>query len=106
MIYQFNIKSSIINICINTKNSYIYPDKRKRNENAFHLRKPFHANFNDVAIIHFRKRIMDFRTKVEELVHGFLATREDLYLVDLKSHTSSDVTVILDGDESLTLQTV
>ena len=47
---------------------------------------------------------MDFRTKVEELVHEFLATREDLYLVDLKISASSDVTVILDGDESLTLQ--
>ena len=31
---------------------------------------------------------MDFRTKVEELVHEFLATREDLYLVDLKISAS------------------
>jgi ribosome maturation factor RimP len=57
-----------------------------------------------VAIAISEKRIMDFRTKVEELVHEFLATREDLYLVDLKISASSDVTVILDGDESLTLQ--
>lgn len=47
---------------------------------------------------------MDFRTKVEQLVHGFLETRQDLYLVELKISASSDITVILDGDESLTLQ--
>lgn len=47
---------------------------------------------------------MDFRTKVEQLVHEFLETRQDLYLVELKISASSDITVILDGDESLTLQ--
>lgn len=47
---------------------------------------------------------MDFRTKVEQLVHEFLETRQDLYLVELKISASSDITVILDGDEGLTLQ--
>lgn len=47
---------------------------------------------------------MDFRTKVEQLVHEFLTTREDLYLVELKISASSDITVILDGDNGLTLQ--
>ncbi len=47
---------------------------------------------------------MDFRTKVEQLVHEFLETRQDLYLVELKISASSDIIVILDGDESLTLQ--
>ena len=47
---------------------------------------------------------MDFRTKVEQLVHEFLETRKDLYLVDLKISAGDDVTVILDGDVSLSLQ--
>ena len=48
--------------------------------------------------------IMDFRAKVEQLVHEFLETREDLYLVDLKISAGSDITLILDGDVSLSLQ--
>lgn len=48
--------------------------------------------------------IMDFRAKVEQLVHGFLETRKDLYLVDLKISAGDDITVILDGDEGLSLQ--
>ena len=47
---------------------------------------------------------MDFRAKVEQLVHEFLETRKDLYLVDLKISAGDDVTVILDGDEGLSLQ--
>ena len=47
---------------------------------------------------------MDFRAKVEQLVHEFLETRKDLYLVDLKISAGDDVTVILDGDVSLSLQ--
>lgn len=48
--------------------------------------------------------IMDFRAKVEQLVHEFLETRKDLYLVDLKISVGDDITVILDGDEGLSLQ--
>lgn len=48
--------------------------------------------------------IMDFRAKVEQLVHEFLGTRKDLYLVDLKISAGDDITVILDGDEGLSLQ--
>ena len=47
---------------------------------------------------------MDFRAKVEQLVHEFLETRKDLYLVDLKISTGDDIAVILDGDVSLSLQ--
>lgn len=47
---------------------------------------------------------MDFKAKVEQLVHEFLETREDLYLVELKISAGDDITVILDGDESLSLQ--
>lgn len=47
---------------------------------------------------------MEFRKKVEQLVHNFLEERKDLYLVDLKISTGNDITVILDGDESLSLQ--
>lgn len=48
--------------------------------------------------------IMDFRAKVEQLVHEFLETRKDLYLVDLKISAGDDIAVILDGDEGLSLQ--
>ena len=47
---------------------------------------------------------MDFRAKVEQLVHEFLETRKDLYLVDLKISAGDDITVILDGDACLSLQ--
>ncbi len=47
---------------------------------------------------------MDFRKKVEQLVQDFLDTREDLYLVELKISAGDDVTVILDGDQGLSLQ--
>lgn len=47
---------------------------------------------------------MDFRANVEKLVQEFLETRKDLYLVDLKISAGSDITLILDGDESLSLQ--
>lgn len=48
--------------------------------------------------------VMDFRAKVEQLVHEFLETRKDLYLIDLKISAGDDVTVIIDGDESVSLQ--
>ena len=47
---------------------------------------------------------MDFKKKVEQLVNEFLETRKDLYLVELKISAGDDVTVILDGDEGLSLQ--
>lgn len=47
---------------------------------------------------------MDFKSKVESLVHEFLETRKDLYLVELKISAGDDITVILDGDEGLSLQ--
>ena len=50
------------------------------------------------------KKKKKFRTKVEQLVHEFLETRKDLYLVDLKISAGDDITVILDGDEGLSLQ--
>lgn len=47
---------------------------------------------------------MEFRNKIEELLNGFLAEREDLFLIDLKISAGDDVTVILDGDNGVTLQ--
>ena len=47
---------------------------------------------------------MEFRNKIEDLLNGFLAEREDLFLIDLKISAGDDVTVILDGDNGVTLQ--
>ena len=47
---------------------------------------------------------MDFKTRVEELIQAFLEERKDIYLVDLKISSGNDVVVILDGDESLSIQ--
>ncbi|MDO5614593.1 MAG: ribosome assembly cofactor RimP [Cruoricaptor ignavus] len=47
---------------------------------------------------------MDFKNKIEQLLNDFLAEREDLFLLDLKISASDDVTVILDGDNGVTLQ--
>lgn len=47
---------------------------------------------------------MEFRKRIEELLNEFLATREDLFLIDLKVSTGDDVTVILDGDNGVSLQ--
>jgi len=48
--------------------------------------------------------IMDFKTEISRLLNEFLETRTDLFLVDLKISASSDVIVILDGDNGVTLQ--
>lgn len=47
---------------------------------------------------------MEFRKKIEELLNAFLTEREDLFLVDLKFSAADDITVILDGDNGVTLQ--
>lgn len=47
---------------------------------------------------------MEFRKKIEELLADFLRTREDLFLIDLKISAGDDVTVILDGDNGVSLQ--
>ena len=47
---------------------------------------------------------MEFRTQIEELLKTFLAEREDLYLIDLKISTADAITVILDGDNGVSLQ--
>lgn len=47
---------------------------------------------------------MDFKTEVSRLINEFLETRPDLFLVELKISASSDITVILDGDNGVTLQ--
>lgn len=47
---------------------------------------------------------MEFRKKIEELLNDFLETRTDLFLVDLKISAGDDITVILDGDNGVTLQ--
>ncbi|MEG0925744.1 MULTISPECIES: ribosome assembly cofactor RimP [Chryseobacterium] len=47
---------------------------------------------------------MEFRKRIEELLNEFLETREDLFLIDLKFSTGDDITVILDGDNGVSLQ--
>ncbi|MBU8883527.1 ribosome assembly cofactor RimP [Kaistella sp. DKR-2] len=47
---------------------------------------------------------MEFRKRIEELLHQFLEEREDLFLIDLKFSSGDDITVILDGDSGVTLQ--
>lgn len=47
---------------------------------------------------------MEFITKIEQLLNDFLAEREDLFLIDMKISASDDITVILDGDQGVTLQ--
>ena len=47
---------------------------------------------------------MDFKSEINRLLGEFLLTREDLFLVDMKISATSDVTVVLDGDNGVTLQ--
>jgi len=47
---------------------------------------------------------MEFKKKIEELLHEFLETRKDLFLIDLKISAGDDITVILDGDQGVSLQ--
>lgn len=47
---------------------------------------------------------MEFKKRIEELLNEFLETRKDLFLVDLKISTGDDITVILDGDNGVSLQ--
>ncbi len=47
---------------------------------------------------------MEFKNKIERLLEDFLENREDLFLIDLKISANDDVTIILDGDEGVTLQ--
>lgn len=47
---------------------------------------------------------MEFRKRIEELLNEFLETRKDLFLIDLKISAGDDVTVILDGDNGVSLQ--
>lgn len=47
---------------------------------------------------------MEFRKNIETLLNGFLETRKDLFLIDLKFSASDDITVILDGDNGVSVQ--
>lgn len=47
---------------------------------------------------------MEFRKRIEELLQEFLETRKDLFLIDLKFSAGDDITVILDGDNGVSLQ--
>ncbi len=52
----------------------------------------------------FGKEKMNFKNKIEELLNTFLAERTDLFLIDLKVSAADDVTVIIDGDNGVSLQ--
>lgn len=62
-------------------------------------RKPFFVQVNQNFKLH-----MEFRKRIEELLHDFLETRKDLFLIDLKISAGDDITVILDGDNGVSLQ--
>lgn len=47
---------------------------------------------------------MEFRQRIEELLNEFLENRKDLFLIDLKISAGDDITVILDGDNGVSLQ--
>ncbi|MDW9380875.1 MULTISPECIES: ribosome assembly cofactor RimP [unclassified Chryseobacterium] len=47
---------------------------------------------------------MEFRKRIDELLNEFLETRKDLFLIDLKISAGDDITVILDGDNGVSLQ--
>ncbi|WP_431611670.1 ribosome assembly cofactor RimP [Chryseobacterium sp. 'Rf worker isolate 10'] len=47
---------------------------------------------------------MEFRKRIEELLNEFLETRKDMFLIDLKISAGDDITVILDGDNGVSLQ--
>lgn len=47
---------------------------------------------------------MDFRSRIAELLNTFLEERKDLFLIDLKFSVGDDITVILDGDNGVSLQ--
>ncbi|MBN9311449.1 MAG: ribosome assembly cofactor RimP [Chryseobacterium sp. 39-10] len=47
---------------------------------------------------------MEFRHKIEELLNSFLTERDDLFLIDLKFSAADDITVILDGDNGVSVQ--
>lgn len=47
---------------------------------------------------------MEFKQKIEELLQAFLEERKDLFLIDLKISAGDDITVILDGDQGVSLQ--
>jgi len=84
------------NLCI-IENYYVYLPRIYGKEMRRLRKKAFFRGVTSNVI-------MDFRAKVEQLVHEFLETRKDLYLVDLKISAGDDITVILDGDEGLSLQ--
>lgn len=73
---------------------YICTGFTDKHEKAF-ARKPFFVT---------QIKDMEFRKKIEELLSGFLEERKDLFLVDLKFSAADDITVILDGDQGVTLQ--
>ena len=47
---------------------------------------------------------MAFTDKVTQLLEDFLAVREDLFLIELKVSPANDISVVIDGDEGVTLQ--
>lgn len=47
---------------------------------------------------------MDFREQIQQLLNQFLEERTDLFLIDLKISATDEVTVILDGDQGVSLQ--
>lgn len=80
------------------KNLYICSGFTEKYGKAFG-RKPFFVQVNQDFIVY-----MEFRKRIEELLNEFLETRKDLFLIDLKFSAGDDITVILDGDNGVSLQ--
>lgn len=47
---------------------------------------------------------MNIESRVRELVLEKIADREDLFLVDVKMHSNGKLSVLVDGDEGVTIQ--
>lgn len=79
------------------KNCLIFAEDLRKKWKGF-LKKAFFRTVNQW------KNIMEFKKRIEELLNEFLATREDLFLIDLKISAGDDITVILDGDNGVSVQ--
>lgn len=84
-------------ICVFYKNVIYLQEIYGKNGKAS-KRKPFFVLLNQDIYY------MEFRKNIETLLNDFLQTREDLFLIDLKFSAGDGITVILDGDQGVTVQ--
>lgn len=80
----------------NIKKNYTFAPKVTENESEGLRKKAFFRNINS--------QIMGLKTRVEELLNNFLKERADLFLIDLKISVTNDITIIVDGDNGVSVQ--